>query len=101
MKWIHRSKRRVSADLRGSLHRGLAGLTLFAILLLPRVGQACAVCTSGNEDENRLAFILTTAFLTFLPLTMIGAFILWLRRRILVLEASHEEARSAISRAVG
>jgi hypothetical protein len=91
---------RSAADLVGWLSGHLGALALSLILLAPRVSEACAVCTSGNEDENRMAFILTTAFLTFLPLTMIGAFILWLRRRILVLEASHEEARSAISRAV-
>ena len=45
------------------------GLVLLAV---PRVSEACAVCMGGREDESRLAFILTTAFLTFLPLLMIG-----------------------------
>ncbi len=45
---------------------------------------ACAVCGVGLE-ESRLAFILTTAFLTFLPLMMIGGTIWWLRRRALAL----------------
>lgn len=41
---------------------------------------ACAVCGVGLE-ESRLAFILTTIFLSLLPLTMIGGTLLWLRRR--------------------
>ena len=50
----------------------------------PRVSRACAVCTSGAGDANanRLAFILTTALLSFLPLLMVGGFVWWLRRRV-------------------
>ena len=51
------------------------------LLALPRAAAACSVCMSGREDENRLAFILTTVFLTFLPLTLIGASVLWIRRK--------------------
>jgi hypothetical protein len=89
-----RSKSQVPANLLSSLRSGLAGLTVFAVLLLPRVSQACSVCSAGNEDENRLAFILTTAFLTFMPLTMVGALVLWLKQRVLSLEVAHEEARA-------
>ena len=48
----------------------------------PRASWACAVCTSGTEDSNRLAFILTTALLSFLPLLMVGGIVWWLRRRV-------------------
>ncbi len=60
----------------------LSGLLLLALLLVPQLGQACAVCFSSN-DENRLAFTVTTVFLTALPLLMIGSFVLWLRQRVL------------------
>ena len=39
---------------------------------------ACAVCFDGN-DETRVAFILTTVFLTILPLCLIGFLIWWIR----------------------
>ena len=43
--------------------------------------MACAVCKSAAEDSNRLAFILTTALLSFLPLLIVGCLVWWLRRR--------------------
>ncbi len=52
----------------------------------PQAARACAVCTSGTEDENRLAFILTTVFLSALPLLMVGGLAWWLRRRARELE---------------
>jgi hypothetical protein len=48
----------------------------------PGIAAACSVCMSGREDENQLAFILTTVFLTFLPLGLIGGVILWVRNRV-------------------
>lgn len=57
-----------------------------AMMALPRVSQACAVCMGGRGDENRLAFILTTALLSFLPLTMVGAAVWLFARRALARE---------------
>ena len=60
---------------------------LVALLVLaPRAVHACAVCFGGQEGDTRTAFILTTAFLTFAPLLMIGATVWWLRRRFRQLE---------------
>ena len=58
--------------------------TVLAMLLVvaPRAGQACSVCFSAT-DANRAAFILTTGFLTFLPLRLIGGLGWWVRRRYL------------------
>jgi hypothetical protein len=58
-------------------------IAAFAVLLAwaPRAGRACSVCSPGTEDANRLAFLLTTALLSFLPLIMVAAFVYWLRRR--------------------
>ncbi len=58
------------------------------VVLAPRVVHACAVCFGGQEGDTRLAFILTTAFLTFLPLLIIGGAVWWLRRRFRQLEES-------------
>lgn len=53
-----------------------------ASLAAPRIAHACAVCASGRTDETRVAFIVTTAFMTLLPLAMLGGAFLWLRRRL-------------------
>jgi len=59
----------------------LAAVIALAIVLSPQLASACSVCMTGKSDETRLAFIVTTAFLTFLPLGLIGGFVWWLRRR--------------------
>ncbi|MDH3205954.1 MAG: hypothetical protein OEO79_05045 [Gemmatimonadota bacterium] len=55
-------------------------LALAAIAALPDAANACAVCFDAS-DENRQAFLATTAFLSLLPLGMVGGAGLWLRRR--------------------
>ena len=57
---------------------------LFAALLVgwPGVAGACAVCFTGRTDETRIAFGISTAFMTALPLIVIGCFAWWLRRRV-------------------
>ncbi len=78
-----------------------AWLPAVAVLIVwsPEISQACSVCSAGREDENRLAFILTTAFLSFLPLSIIGGFVWYLRRRSLELGLAAE--RSAPDMAAG
>ncbi len=49
-----------------------------AVLLAPQAADACSVCFSG-QDQARVAFIVTTAFMTALPLLLIGGFVFWLR----------------------
>ena len=48
--------------------------------LLPTVADACAVCVGGNE-ENRIAFIVTTIFLTIVPLIVIGGTVRWAQKK--------------------
>jgi ABC-type tungstate transport system substrate-binding protein len=60
----------------------LRSLLLVALLAaLPRAALACAVCTGGTEDDTRIAFILTTVFLTALPLILVGSLVFYLLRR--------------------
>lgn len=59
------------------------------ILLAPAHALACAVC-AGNNEESRVAFILTTAFLTVLPLLAIGGGVWWLAKRASEAELEHE-----------
>ena len=68
----------------------IAGAALaLLVLLAPGVSEACAVCFSGT-DENRVAFLVTTGLLTFLPLGIVGATITWLWRRARRLELERE-----------
>lgn len=63
------------------------------LLALPRVALACANCITGREDETRGAFLLTTLFMSVFPLSALGGFLWWLRRRVRALES--ERARFA------
>lgn len=62
--------------------RSLSTLLAAAALLvvLPETVAACPVCFSATE-ENRLAFLGTTVFLSLLPLGMVAGAGLWIRRR--------------------
>jgi hypothetical protein len=55
----------------------LASVTLAA---WPHAALACSVCFD-SRDQNRVAFIATTALLTLLPLLMVGGSTFWLYRR--------------------
>lgn len=59
----------------------VASVLVVAVLALPDAAHACAVCFDSS-DENRQAFLLTTAFLTLLPLGMVGGAGLWVRHRL-------------------
>jgi hypothetical protein len=76
-----------------------AWVTTTLLLWSPRVAEACPVCGVGRDDETRTAFILTTAFLTLLPLAMLGGIVWWLVRRARQLEASWQDAASATAAA--
>lgn len=60
--------------------RGGAAALAGAAAAWPHLAAACAVCFSARE-ESRIAFGVTTAVLTALPLLMIGGAVLWLRLR--------------------
>ena len=55
-------------------------LVLALLVFLPDVAHTCAVCFDAR-DENRQAFVATTAFLSLLPLGMVAGAGLWVRRR--------------------
>lgn len=73
------------------MSRPLLALLCFAATTWPGAASACAVCFNATED-NRWAFIGTTAFLTLLPLAMIGGTLFWLRRRHLAVLQGPPEA---------
>lgn len=72
--------------------RGRLGALIAAgLVVAPGLAHACAVCSSGREDDVQFAFIATTVFLSVLPLGMLGGAVWWLRRRLREIEA--REAR--------
>ena len=76
---------------RAAYRAPLAALGVLAVVLFPDGALACPGCIAGTE-ENRVAFLVTTGLLSFLPLMMIGGVIYWLRKRARRLE---EEAAHA------
>ena len=73
-----------AAPQRGAWRRARAAaapVLALALLLAPRASHACSKCLSGRSDETRLAYILTTVFLSLLPLLAIGGLVWWLVRR--------------------
>jgi hypothetical protein len=57
-----------------------AWIPALVLALFPDVVHACAVCFDAR-DENRQAFLATTAFLSLLPLGMVAGAGLWVRKR--------------------
>ena len=75
--------------------RSRALLLAVVVAAAPQAAIACSVCQGGTAD-NRIEFIATTAFLTFLPLALIGGVIYGLRRRYLSL--AQQETRDDVPR---
>ena len=59
----------------------VAAAVCFLALAAPRLALACSVCSAYREDEANRAFVLTTIFLSLLPLSMFAGFGLWLLHR--------------------
>ena len=68
----------------------VVALAIVLIAALPDVALACPVCFDAR-DENRQAFLATTAFLSLLPLGMVAGAGLWLRKRAREVDAEREE----------
>ena len=52
-----------------------------AVLLAPRVSEACAVC-SFRDDGTQKGFLIGTLVMTLLPFAVIGSILLVVRRRL-------------------
>jgi hypothetical protein len=59
----------------------LAVVMVAAAAVFPDTAHACAVCFSASE-ENREAFLATTAFLSLLRLGMVTGAGFWLRHKV-------------------
>jgi hypothetical protein len=60
--------------------RRALGLSLASLALPAQQALACAVCFSGR-DESRIAYLLTTLFMTSIPLLALGVGIYWVVKK--------------------
>jgi len=60
--------------------RLFAALLAAVLTALPAIAAACPTCGVGN-GRNKMAFFVTTIFLSLLPLGIIGAGLFWLARK--------------------
>jgi hypothetical protein len=68
----------------------LSSWVAWAVVQTPRVAEACAVCSAGRDEENAAAFLISTIFMSLLPLIAIGSIVYLLWRRIQKFEAEKE-----------
>ena len=70
-----------------AISRLAAAIVSLLVLASPRLGLACSVCSAGRDDESNTAFLISTIFLSVLPLAGLGTLVYVLWRRIQRLEA--------------
>ena len=75
---------------RGLLAQLVSSVAVCMVLATPRLAEACAVCSAGREDATRTASIIGTAFMTALPMVLVGGMVWWIRKK--TLEAQEVEA---------
>jgi hypothetical protein len=64
------------------------------VLALPGATEACPLCIAAQSENVQKAFAVASLFLSVLPLGMVGALVLWLRRR--ARQIATEEAAGVI-----
>ena len=79
------------------LASALAPIVALAVVASPTLARACAVCTAGRDEENAFAFLVTTVFMSIMPLAALGTLIFVLYRRIQKLEADREATENQAS----
>lgn len=75
------SRRKRRAPTVTSVAVALVGLAVG--LSIAGAAEACPVCFQAKTDASRVAFIATTAFMTVLPLLLVGVLAWWVRRRFI------------------
>lgn len=64
-----------------SARRALVAAVAAAVLGVPALARACAVCSAAGAEANRKAFADTTVFLSLLPLGLIAWGLVWATRK--------------------
>jgi len=65
------------------------------VVATPQIAAACAVCMGGVGGGTQRAFAIGSLFLSVLPLAVIGAAVLYLRRRARAIESEAQARRIA------
>ena len=52
------------------------------VVAMPDLAEACPVCNSAKNEASRIAFLVTTAFLSLLPLGLVAGVLFWIRSSI-------------------
>jgi hypothetical protein len=60
--------------------RWIPVLALALLAFVPGVAHACSVCFDPRDQSNG-TFLVSTAFLSLVPLGMVGSLGMWLRKR--------------------
>ncbi|HSM60306.1 MAG TPA: hypothetical protein VK849_05890 [Longimicrobiales bacterium] len=74
--------------------RWIPVVVLLLLVLGPEVAHACPVCFDPRE-ENRFAFLATTVFMSLFPLSIVGGFGVWLRKRARALRGESDPGQDA------
>ena len=69
---------------------GFAVLVGWLVIHTPTIAEACAVCSAGKDEENAAAFLMSTLFMSVMPLAAIGTLVYVLYKRIQKLEQETE-----------
>lgn len=63
-------------------------LAVLVFISLADGAQACAVCAAGEDDRSRDSYIVATIVMSVLPVSLVGALIFYVRRRLRAAGAS-------------
>lgn len=66
----------------------LLALVGFVLGALPGVARACPVCFVGQNEENRVAYVVSSVGLTLLPFVVVGSLLYWVWRRAQAADAA-------------
>ena len=79
----------MTAKARAAVAVAIAVVVVWTLVGAPRLALACAVCSAGREDENQTAFLISTIFMSLLPLAALGTLVFVLWRRFQKLEQAN------------
>jgi membrane protein DedA with SNARE-associated domain len=83
-----RTSRLLGMGWAGILVSAMVGILVWA----PGLAEACSVCSAGRDEENQLAFLLSTIFMSLMPLITIGGVVYVLWRRFQRFDAEQQHA---------
>jgi heme/copper-type cytochrome/quinol oxidase subunit 2 len=90
---------RISGPLAGGMGTLLAAILVALLFALTADSAlACTVCTGGQEEASRKAFVATTALLTFLPMVVVGTAVFFFVRRTRAQEQRDAQERPDAAR---